>query len=156
MFAFDTVNPYVWKGATEYLAKTRADFVAIQECRVTKLEAPSKEQEARNVGWRTAISPCTVTGLGGKSAGVSISSRNHIGMKNSLDPSLWPSELVDRFTLKHVGAVFKGGVNLGSCYLISCSAGVSDPKKLDILQWMACVLSLIRGPWAIGGLELCS
>ena len=38
-----------------------------------------------------------------KSAGMAVASRNHVGMRNSIDPQLWPSEVQDRFTLKHVG-----------------------------------------------------
>ena len=92
--------------------------MAVQEARVTWWEKNGTEQTARNAGWRTAISPCKVTDLGGRSAGVAVASRNHVGMRNSLDPELWPEELKDRFTLKRAGAVCKGGINLGSAYLV--------------------------------------
>ncbi len=71
-------------GAKKYLEKTQADFVAVQEAKVTKGEAKDAEQAARNSGWRTAIGACVITEAEGKSAGVAICGRTHIGMNNSL------------------------------------------------------------------------
>ena len=34
MWAIDTINPNAWEGAFEYVADSRADFVAVQEVRV--------------------------------------------------------------------------------------------------------------------------
>jgi len=125
--------------------------VAIQEAKIPKNECADNEQAARNSGWKAAIGPCTVTEAEGKSAGVAICGRTHVGMKNSVEAKAWPEQLNQRFILKHVAAVCRGGIHAGSCYLTSCSAGVKDPRNLDTLQLMAGVLNSLKGPWVIGG-----
>ena len=35
LWAFDTCNPNAWPGANKYLEKTHADFVVVQEAKVT-------------------------------------------------------------------------------------------------------------------------
>ena len=72
-------------------------------------------------------------------------------MKDSVNPMAWPDKISGRFTLKHVGAVCKGGIDAGSCYLISCGAKVKDQRNRDVLQLMAGVLRAVRGPLAIAG-----
>ena len=72
-------------------------------------------------------------------------------MKNSICDEAWPKLLNQRFVLKHVAAVCRGGVHIGSCYLTSCSAGVKDKRNLDTLHHMAGVLDSLKGPCAIGG-----
>lgn len=151
LWAFDTANSNVWNGAKDYMLRTGADFLASLEARVPSWEVASMEQATRNAGWRVAISPCTITEKGGKSAGVSIACRNHVGMRNSLDKELWPSEFRDRFSLKHVGAICRGGMHLGSCYLASTLAGITAPVNLNLLHLMAGILKVMVGPWAIGG-----
>ena len=151
LWAFDTANSNVWNGAKDYMLRTGADSLASQEARVPSWEVASMEQAARNAGWRVAISPCAITEKGCKSAGVSIACRNHVGMRNSLDIELWPPELRDRFSLKHVGAVCRGGMHIGSCYLVSTPAGITAPVNLNLLHLMAGILKVMVGPWAIGG-----
>ena len=146
--AFDTVNPNTWKGATDYMAKAAADLVSVQEARAPTWERGSSEQTARNGGWRTAISPCKIPDLGRKSVGVAIASRNHVGGRSSIDPKLWPTEAKHRFTLKHVGALCRCGINLGSCYL-TCTPGVGDLWNLDLLQLMVGILSIVTGTCAL-------
>ena len=124
------------------LERTQADFVAIQKAKTPKSECADTEQAARNSVWKAAIGPCTITGADGKSAGVAICGRTHVGMKNSISNEAWPKLLNERFMLKHP---------IGSCYLTSCSAGVKDKRNLDTLQLMAEVLNRLKGPWAVGG-----
>ena len=90
LWAFDTCNPNAWLGAKKYLERTQADFVAIQEAKRPTSECADIEQAARNSGWKTAIGPCTITGADGKSAGVAICGRTHVGMKNSICNETWP------------------------------------------------------------------
>ena len=91
LWAFDTCNAKVWTGANKYLERTQADFVVVQEAKITSGEGADIEQIARNSGWRTAIGACTITEAEGKSAGVAICGRRHIGMKNSICDEAWPN-----------------------------------------------------------------
>ena len=45
---FETVNGSCWNTAAEYLAKTAADFVAVQEAKILKTSIADTEQAARN------------------------------------------------------------------------------------------------------------
>ena len=113
LWAFDTRNANAWAGANKYLERTQTDFVAKQETKLTKVDCTDAEQIARNSGWRTAIGPCTITAADGKSAGVAICGRPHVGMKYPICKEVWPKLLTERFMLKHVAAVCKGGVHIG-------------------------------------------
>lgn len=115
-------------GPKNYLERTQADFVNILEASISKDECADTEQTARNSGWTIAIGPCTITVADGTSAGVAICGRTHVGMKNSICNEAWPNLLNERFMLKHVVAIYIGGIHMGSCYLTSCSAGVKDEE----------------------------
>ena len=123
LWAFDTCNASVWPGASKYLVKTQADFLAVQETKIPNTECSDAEQTARNSGWRTAIGPRMVTVVDGKLAGIAISGRTHIGMKSPICTEAWPKLLDERFFLEHVAAICNGGVHAGSCYLTSCNPG---------------------------------
>ena len=129
----------------------QADFVAIQEANVTKDERADKKQTARSSGCGTAIGACMVFDVEGKSAGVAICGRMHIGMHNSICDEAWPKLLNQRFMLKHVVACCRGGIHIGSYYLTSCSVGAKDKRNLDTFHHMAGVLISLKGPWVVGG-----
>jgi hypothetical protein len=148
-WAFDTINPNCWRGAVAYAVGTAADFLAVQEARVARAEVEDLEQAARNSGWRTQIQPCNVTEKNGRSAGVAVACRNHIGARNSIKTDM-PMELLGRVAINHIGAVCKGGVHLGSCYLHS-NLGVMAAKNQALLHMLAAVLATLQGPWLIGG-----
>ena len=59
-----------------------------------------------------------------------------------------PDELRGRFTVKHIGAVCKGGLHVASAYLYSW-LGVKHKLNLDLLQAIAGVLSTLKGPWVL-------
>ena len=119
-------------GAKKYLERTQVDFVAVQEATFAKVEVVDAEQIARNSGWVTAVGPCAITVADGQSAGVAMCGRTHVGMKNSISNEAWPKLLNEKFMLKHVAAVCRGGVHMHSCYLTS-----NDQRNLDTLQLMA-------------------
>ena len=148
-WAFDTINPNCWKGAATFAGGTSADFMAVQEAKVTGCETDDQEQVARNSGWRTAIEPCNITEKNGRSAGVAVACRNHVGARKSVRTTL-PKELRGRFTMNHFGAVCKGGIHFGSCYLHS-KIGVMAAKNQSLLHMLAAVLATVQGPWIIGG-----
>ena len=65
-------------------------------------------------------------------------------------PEFGVPELEQRLTLKKVDCAARGGLNLGSCYLIS-GTGIATTKNLDLLHCLAGMLKRISGPWIIGG-----
>ena len=122
-----------------------ADAVLLQETRVPAESTNEVETTARNAGWRTAISGCLLGEGGGKSAGVAVACRSHVGLSESCEEQFLPKEALGRFTVKQMGAVCKGGIHLASAYL-HVSIGVKHKKNLDLLQAMAAVLKTLAGP----------
>ena len=149
LLAIDSLNPNAWKGAAEYLKHTVADFAVIQEARVSAAAKDETESTVRRDGWRMAISACGKGVEGGNSAGVAVGCRNHIGMRDAY-PEFGVPELEQRLTLEKVDCAARGGLNLGSCYLIS-GTGIATTKNLDRLHCLAGMLKRISGPWIIGG-----
>ena len=149
-WAFDTVNGSCWNTAAEYMTISAADFVAIQEAKIPEESITDTEQAARNKGWCTAINPCIITAAEGKSAGTAVCSRTQIGSKNSFADTCNDKLLHARFQMKHFGAVCKGGIHFGSCYL-HCNWSQNKKLNLDLLQDIGARLATLRGPWIIGG-----
>ena len=58
LWAFDTANGNAWAGARETLAESSADFVAVQEAKVSLDDVPDTEATARGQGWNVSIAPC--------------------------------------------------------------------------------------------------
>ena len=50
MWALDTCNTNAWSGAKEYLAKSKADLIAVQEAKIAKTELADTEQTTRISG----------------------------------------------------------------------------------------------------------
>ena len=149
-WAFDSVNGSCWNTAAEYLALSSADFVAIQEAKIPEECINDTEQAARNKGWSTAINPCIVTAAEGRSAGTAVCSRTQIGSKNSFADKCEDKQMQARFQMKHFGAVCKGGIHFGSCYL-HCNSDRNRKTNLDLLQGIGVRVGALRGPWIIGG-----
>ena len=145
-WAFDSANANAWPGASEFLSSTAADFIALQETKVAAEGIEDSEAAVRSKGWKVSIAACVSGDGGGKSAGVAVGCRAHVGLANSIDESSLPEELKGRFWTKHLGAVCKGGVHYCSGYLHS-AIGVQHRLNLDYLQAVAAVIDTIRGPW---------
>ena len=64
-----------------------------------------KEAVAKGQDWRISINACGHGEGGGKSAGVAVGCRKHMGMAESFADEELPDELRGRFTVKHIGAV---------------------------------------------------
>ena len=77
---------------------------------------------------------------------IAIGGRAHFGMNNSICDEAWPKSLNERFILKHVAAVCRGGIHIGSCYLTSCSAGAKGQRNLDTLQVVAGYSVVLKAP----------
>ena len=145
-WAFDGINPNALNGADNYLALSGADFAAVQETRVEEAKVKEKERSMEMRGWTMAIAPCLKGGGGGNSSGVAVACRNHVGMAESFEDSKLPASLRGRFSVKHLGAVCKGGIHFASGYL-HCTVGLKHPANQEYLQAAAGVLRSLRGPW---------
>lgn len=152
LWAIDTCNPNAWPAALDYLRVTAADFVVLQETKLRGEEAcAAAEQVARSSGWSASILPCGRADAGGRSAGVAVAVRSHVGLSLPGPVALTqPTHQAGRFVMRRVGAICAGGLHLGSTYLTS-SVGVSAKCNLDLLQSMACTLNGLVGPWCVGG-----
>ena len=51
--------------------------------------------------------------------------------------------------MKHLGAVCKGGVHFGSCYL-HCNWEHNRLFNLDLLQHISAMIATLGGPWILG------
>ena len=147
-WALDSGNPNAWKGATEILASSSADAMAVQETRVESSSICDAENTARNLGWNMAVGRCDYGEGGGASSGVAVGCRKHIGLSESCSEDMLPVELKARFMVKHVGAVCKGGFHFASGYLHT-RVGIQHAANLDWLQAAAGVLSTLKGPWVL-------
>ena len=148
LWAVDTANPNAWGGATEYLCSSAADFIALQEVKVEANSEADAENTARNLGWSMSVGPCLTGSGGGRSAGVAVGCRKHVGMRSACDEQCLPKSLQGRFRVKQVGAMCRGGFHLASGYLHS-SVGITDKRNLDWLQETATVLKTLSGPWIL-------
>ena len=148
LFAIDSINGNAWPAAEEYCMHTEADVMCVQEAKISESEVDDTEAAMKARGWSMSISACGKGAKGGKSAGVAVGVRAHIGMSNSLryDPPVDCS--TERLTLKWIGAGLTGGFHTGSLYLIS-RIGVKAQANQDILNAAAARLALLQGPWAI-------
>ena len=84
LWAVDSVNFNAWPGGLEYLRRSAADFLVMQETKVAAGDAvAAAAQTARNSKWSLALAPCRVTDCGGKSSGVAVATWSHIGLADS-------------------------------------------------------------------------
>jgi hypothetical protein len=132
-WAFETVNGSCWNTASEYLTKSAADFVGIQESKILEGSIADTEQAARNKGWKTAISPCILTAAEGKSAGTAVCCRTHIGARRSFAEDCMDKAMQARFQMKHFGAVCRGGWGaLGRVTSTATGTGIAQQT------WISC------------------
>jgi endonuclease/exonuclease/phosphatase family metal-dependent hydrolase len=150
LWAIDTVNPNAWAGLTEYIGLSSANMVVGQEAKQLDEETMEGEATMRAKGWKAMVEPCCSTELEGKSAGVAVAVRKHIGMSRSMPIETVPMAFRSRCRLAFVIAVTRGGFHLGSIYLVS-SVGVKAKKNLDILDAVAATLKALAGRWVLGG-----
>ena len=137
-------------GLAEYMGLTTADLVVGQEARVLSEEKTESEALLRGKGWKATIEPCLCTELDGRSAGVMVAVRKHIGMRLSISEGTAPADLKHRCTFGFVSAIIRGGFHLGSIYLVS-SIGVKAKRNMNILDAVATTLKTLSGRWIIGG-----
>lgn len=135
-----------------YIKSTVADFVVAQETKTQSGPAKDQAESAMAMAkWKTSIGPCMTTTALGKACGVAVSCRSHIGLstKDATDTVLASKTLASRLQVRHVGAVFKGGLPLGS---VCCHSGIgiNATANLRLLEENVATLKGIAGRWIIG------
>ena len=62
LFAIDTVNPNAWGAGVDYMNRTAADVILVQEVKLPEGDpCDATEQAARNAKWKLATEPCLAT-----------------------------------------------------------------------------------------------
>ena len=111
------------------MSLTAVEFILAQEVKVAKgYHKLAAEQPARGDKWSLAIEPCAVAKAGGRSVGTAVATRNYIGISDS-QPVTTSQHLhaEGRFAMQQVSAMGKGGVRLGSIYLVSQVGSKPNP-----------------------------
>ena len=151
---FDTVNPNAWGagemggGGLQYLQRTGADVVGIQEMRVVGHDrCNAAMQAAKKAKWKMKVVQAHVTEKGYASAGVAVACRSHVGMCHPRVQG-WEYDGT-RIHHSHIGAVCRGGIHCFSIYLYN-SEGLTDRNRALLLD-IARLLRGIRGPWVVMG-----
>ena len=81
LLAYDSCNANAWRQAACYLEAIGADGVLFQETKVPPgLPLSEAEQTARNSRWTTSLQPCNLTEAGGRSTGVGVAVKPHVGL----------------------------------------------------------------------------
>jgi hypothetical protein len=150
LWAFDSVNANAFLPALDYLRCSSADAVAIQETKIPDEHTlRTSESTARTAKWNLSIAPCFHTAAGGNSAGVAVGTRSCIGLALTNIPQEVFTCLHDaaphaafrhRFTLRHMGAVMRGGLHIGSAYMHTTIGAAAGPN-LDLLHSIAAALA---------------
>ena len=148
LWAVDTFNANAWNSLFEYLRRTSADAVVGQETKLFAGDSVSSAESSLSTnGWRGRVEPCNRGPAGGASAGTLVTAKRCIGLSQPLCGQI---EGKGRFQMQHVGAVCRGGLHLGSVYLVD-KVGPASPQNLAILDMIAEYLRLLHGPWILGG-----
>ena len=157
LFAVDSYNGNCWAGAAEYLRNSGADALCLQETKVEQGQALAEaEAGISTCGWKAAIQPCAHAAEGGRSAGVAVAVRGHMGLGKPLAEAVGGRpEVMPRLAIHHWSAVCRGGVGLGACYLVA-GCGVTNSRNQSILQEAANQIRSWQGPWILGGDFNCS
>ena len=154
---FDTVNANAWgaddtagkgRGALDFLHRSSADVVGIQETRLATRERCSAGMlAARKAKWRTKLKQADITRKGYTSAGVAVACRSHFGASYPQVEGVVVDEA--RIAHAHVGAVCRGGIHCFAVYLVTCE-GMSERNRALLLD-LARLIKAVRGPWVVMG-----
>ncbi len=143
------MNPNAWPAGHDDLCTTSAGACLVQELRrATRLQVIRAERQAARSKWCLAATAAVLTDANRNSAGTAIAVRWHHGLAvASLDDL--PRQHRARFSTRWWGAYARGGVHLATVYPWD-SEGPTE-RNLALLQYAACKLSLLKGPWVLGG-----
>ena len=152
---FDTANANAWgvevaqgkgRGALDFLRRTQADVVGLQETRVaTSQRCAEGMAAAKKAKWKTRLREADVTGKGYASAGVAVACRSHFGASDMGGSEVEHDRA--RIAHLHIGAVCRGGMHCFSVYLHTCEGMTARNKEL--LLHLALLIKAVRGPWIV-------
>ncbi len=132
------------------MQESAADLAMIQETGVEAGAATQEvEQAARSCGWKVRCTPCAETAAGGRSAGVAVAARNHLGMAKTAGEGE-PDRTGGRLAVATVNAVCPGGIAVASIYCFT-SVGLRHKSNLDLLHEVAGTLNALTVPGIISG-----
>ena len=127
---FDTVNANSWgvdsvggtgRGAADFLRRSSADVVAIQETKLSSGGARTSARcTARKAGWNLMAPLSGTTEKGYATAGVGIAARSHFGSRDVGESGQWEETVAHdatRIVHSHIGICCRGGVHCFSVYL---------------------------------------
>ena len=148
LWAIDTVNANSWASLDSLvLTETAADVVLIQEHKNAPADATQQiAARGRSRGWRCTASAAHRIEAGRGSGGCGVAVRLGLGVS--------PHDFVQegfrhRIHFAWFSGIVRGGIHCGSIWLHD-SQGVSEANLL-LPDQAAATLSLLQGPWLIGG-----
>ena len=152
----DTINATPWgrnseggTGAIDFLMRTAADIVGIQE---TRLASTNKccdgMAQAKRAKWKVRMGKAGVTQSGYPTAGVAVAYRSHFGAVDGCGHDFVVHD-TSRIVATHVGAVCRGGVHIFSLYLYT-KEGLTERNR-GLMAQLARMVAAVRGPWIIMG-----
>jgi len=149
LWAITSANLTAWNSGDHLLRNVATDALLVQEHRLASAEAcASAELAAAYRRWRISLVPAQLTEAGGSSAGVGFAVAKHTGLARSME-SPAQDDTEHRFAMRHWGGLGRGGAHLASLYLHD-GEGLSA-RNLDLLQFVAHMLSHVFGLWILAG-----
>ena len=145
-----SANSTSWCPASNLIAggALGADLLLLQEHHLRAEAACGEEAWAKRSGWSTRLSLAVPSPGGGTSGGVGIGTPSFRGLAEI--PAVDEANLEPgRVAFLHWSGVAKGGVFVGSIYLVT-GAGI-EAVNAGILARLAVELRLLRRPYIIGG-----
>jgi len=87
--AIDSWNMNAWSTGNEAAGTSSADCIALQETKTTDKDVRDRQECAKNAqGWNAKINNAVQTEDGGRSSGVAIMIKKHIGMSTNTNGSI--------------------------------------------------------------------
>ena len=121
-------NGNCWSTAQDFLLRTDAAVVTLQETKVDGDKLKEAEEWSIRNGWKPFFAPCLRSSKGEVRAGVAVMVRKHISACAMPGPwpGLTPAAVLDGWCAAvHVDYGLKGGLIIGSVYL-ECGVGLGQ------------------------------
>ena len=145
LVAVDSLNANCYNSAKDYLDRSAADVVLMQETKTLKKDHQRLTTNAASKGWRAVHNHAVEAGGGAASGGVAALARNHYGVDEYMViPATGESH---RMMAAQATIAINGGITVMSLYLHH-SEGLSEANR-HILEAAAAFLATIQGPWIV-------
>ena len=140
-WAIDTANPNSWTTAREWLPRTKADVVLVQETKTFKPHLlKAMHGQAGRAGRIITPTPAHRTAADKASGGCAVLVHKGTGLEDNTDKCV-ADGFQHRIALAHVNGIMRGGVHVGSVWLRH-SEGLT-PENMEILQTASAALTKI-------------